>query len=109
MHDSSGKQIDLVGLGHRYPAFEADVFATPDLSDDSTNFLVGSDGMILSGVKGDSSSFLTRKFDLSIFPVGETMTQAPGYFGHMEYIVKTPVPGTDWFNYHDRNSGCSEH
>ncbi|MCL2460410.1 MAG: ATP-binding protein [Euryarchaeota archaeon] len=97
IYDEEGRQIGLAAINHQYSGFAEVIFSTPGLSDDSTNFLVGSDGMILSGVRGDYSSFLTKKFDLSIFSAATAMVQAPGYFGHMEYIVKAPVPGTSWF------------
>ena len=97
VYDDSGRQIGLVGLSHEFPGFDADVFSTAGLSKDATNFLVDSDGTILSGVNGDYTPFLTKKFDLRIFAAGASVAQAPGYYGNMEYIVKTPFPGTDWF------------
>jgi methyl-accepting chemotaxis protein len=96
VYADNGQKIALLYFAISIPTISDFVFATPGLSDDSMNFLVGPDGMILSGIKGDYSSFLTKKFDLSIFPAGTTTVQAPGYFGEMEYIVKTPVPGTSW-------------
>ena len=95
--DSSGKQIGFTLTGLRMEVLTDHVFTTPGLSNDATNFLVGSDGTIFSDVNGDYSALLTRKFDLSIFPAGKNLAQAPGYYGKMAYIVKTPLPSTNWF------------
>ncbi|MCL2460246.1 MAG: methyl-accepting chemotaxis protein [Euryarchaeota archaeon] len=98
VYDDNGQQIGLVYIALDLPAVDGLVFSTPGLSEVSANFLVGPDGTILSGVNGDYSAFLTKKFDLqSIFSAGETIAKAPGYYGIPAYIVKTPVPGTDWF------------
>jgi len=97
VYDDSGRKIGIVALGHQFPGFDTDVFSTVGLSEYSTNFLVDSDGTILSGVNGDYTPFLTEKFDLRIFSAGASMAQATGYYGNMEYIVKTPFPGTNWF------------
>jgi methyl-accepting chemotaxis protein len=96
VYDDNGDQIGLVYITLNLPAIDRHMFTKSGLSDDSTNFLVGSDGTILSGVNGDYSSFLTKKFDLNIFSQGEKMLQAPGYYGNMEYIMKTSIPGTNW-------------
>ena len=96
VYADSGEQIGLVYIALNLPEIDEHLFSTPGLSDDSTNFLVGLDGTLFSGVNGDYSHFLNKKFDLSIFPAGVTMVQAPGFYGNMEYIVKTPVPGTEW-------------
>ena len=94
--DENGAQIGLVFVSLSMKTIEKRLFAANGLGHDSTNFLVGSDGMILSGVKGDYSSFLTEKFDLRIFSADRTVVVAPGFHGNMEYIAKTPVPGTNW-------------
>jgi len=96
VYDDDRNQVGLVGLGLKFPDFDEEVFSTLDLSDRATSFLVGPDGTIFSGVDGDYSPFLSEKFDLSIFSAGQNMVQTPGYRGHMEYIVKTPVRGTNW-------------
>jgi methyl-accepting chemotaxis protein len=96
VYDENGQQIGLVFAALSLSTIDERVFSTPGLSDDSTNFLVGPDGTILSGVKGDYSPFLKQKFDLSIFLSGENIVQAPGYYGYVEYIVRSPVPGTTW-------------
>ena len=98
VYDDNGQQIGLVNIALDLPAVDGLVFSTPGLSEVSANFLVGPDGTILSGVNGDYSPFLTKKFDLqSRFSAGETIVKAPGYYGIPAYIVKTPVFGTDWF------------
>ena len=94
--DYNGKQLGFTLVGLRITEFANLVFSTPGLSADSTNFLVGPDGTIYSGVRGDYSPFLTEKFDVSIFPSGQNMAQAPGYYGNMEYIVKHPISSTNW-------------
>jgi len=94
--DGNGQQIGLVYVALILPTIDKHLFSTPYLSDDSTNFLVGPDGTIFSGIEGDYSPFLKEKFDLSIFPAGATMARATGYFGYPEYIVKNSVPGTTW-------------
>ena len=96
VYDDNGNQIGLVYISLSLQGIEKHLFATHGLSTDSTIFLVGQDGTIFSGIKGDYSSFLTKKFDLHIFPPGENLVQAPGYYGNMEYIVKTSLPGTNW-------------
>jgi len=96
VYDDSGKQIGLVQICTDIPALSDLIFSMPGMSPEAVNFLVDRDGTILSGVRGDYSVFLTKKFDLSIFPPGKDIVMAPGYYGNMEYIVKEPVPGTDW-------------
>jgi len=96
VYDDNGQQIGLVQVGMSIPGLDDLVFSKPGLSADATNFLVSPDGTILSGVQGDYSPFLTKKFDLSIFSAGETMVQALGYFGRPAFIVKTPVSNTNW-------------
>ena len=95
--NANGKEIGFVLVGLRMAVVSEITFTTPGLSEYATNFLVDSEGTIISGVSGDYTPFLTKKFDLSIFPAGETMVEGIGYFGLPAYIVKNPVSGTDWF------------
>ncbi|MCL2460627.1 MAG: cache domain-containing protein, partial [Euryarchaeota archaeon] len=97
VYDDNGKQLGLVYVALNLPSIEDLVFATHNLSEDARSFLVSSDGTILSGVKKDYSFFLAKKFDLSIFPPGATIVQALDLAGNKAYIVKIPIPGTDWF------------
>jgi len=96
VYDDNGEQLGLIYIALILPTIDGRVFSTHGLSDDSTSFLVAADGTILSGIRGDYSQFLMQKFDLSIFSAGANIVQAPGFYGDMEYIVKTPVPGTTW-------------
>jgi methyl-accepting chemotaxis protein len=94
--DENGAQIGLVYIAITFKTIEDRLFATPGLSDGAANFLVRSDGMVLSGVQGDYSFFLTKKFDLSPLFADRTVIVATALDEMTEYTVKTPVPGTSW-------------
>jgi len=96
VYDANGTHIGFSAIWIHLKALHEIVLSTPGLSEDSESFIVDPDGMILSSVNGDYSSFLKKKYDMSIFAHGERVVDGLGYKGYESHITKTAIPGINW-------------